>query len=168
MLIDGMLGGFDDVRTTAAASEAAGYAGLWTGETQHDPFLQLRAGGGGHRAGRARHGDRDRVRPHADDARQHGYDLAALLAAAASCSGSARRSSRTSSGGSRCRGRTRRRACASSCRAMRAIWACWQDGTKLDFRGDFYTHTLMTPFFSPPARTSGVRRRCSSPASASS
>ncbi len=33
--------------------------------------------------------------------------------------------------------------------AMRAIWACWNDGTKLDFRGDFYTHTLMTPFFDP-------------------
>ncbi len=33
--------------------------------------------------------------------------------------------------------------------AMRAIWSCWQDGTKLDFRGDFYTHTLMTPFFNP-------------------
>jgi len=33
--------------------------------------------------------------------------------------------------------------------AMRAIWTTWQDGTKLDFRGDFYTHTLMTPFFDP-------------------
>jgi probable F420-dependent oxidoreductase len=33
--------------------------------------------------------------------------------------------------------------------ALRAIWSCWQDGTKLDFRGDFYTHTLMTPFFNP-------------------
>ena len=33
--------------------------------------------------------------------------------------------------------------------AMRAIWAAWNDGTKLDFRGDFYTHTLMTPFFDP-------------------
>jgi probable F420-dependent oxidoreductase len=33
--------------------------------------------------------------------------------------------------------------------AMRAIWASWNDGTKLDFRGEFYTHTLMTPFFSP-------------------
>jgi probable F420-dependent oxidoreductase len=33
--------------------------------------------------------------------------------------------------------------------AMRAIWASWQDGTKLDFRGDFYQHTLMTPFFNP-------------------
>jgi probable F420-dependent oxidoreductase len=33
--------------------------------------------------------------------------------------------------------------------AMRAIWSSWQDGTKLDFRGEFYTHTLMTPFFNP-------------------
>jgi len=33
--------------------------------------------------------------------------------------------------------------------AMRAIWDNWNNGTKLDFRGDFYTHTLMTPFFSP-------------------
>ncbi|MGD0594101.1 MAG: LLM class F420-dependent oxidoreductase [Acidimicrobiales bacterium] len=34
-------------------------------------------------------------------------------------------------------------------RALQAIWASWNEGTKLDFRGDFYTHTLMTPFFSP-------------------
>ena len=33
--------------------------------------------------------------------------------------------------------------------AMRAIWAAWNTGEKLDFRGEFYTHTLMTPFFSP-------------------
>ena len=33
--------------------------------------------------------------------------------------------------------------------AVRAIWATWNDGQPLDFRGEFYTHTLMTPFFSP-------------------
>ncbi|MGA7835277.1 MAG: TIGR03617 family F420-dependent LLM class oxidoreductase [Acidimicrobiales bacterium] len=33
--------------------------------------------------------------------------------------------------------------------AMRAIWSCWNEGTKLAFRGEFYRHTLMTPFFSP-------------------
>jgi len=33
--------------------------------------------------------------------------------------------------------------------AMRAIWACWNDGAKLDFRGEYYTHSLMTPFFNP-------------------
>lgn len=33
--------------------------------------------------------------------------------------------------------------------AMRAIWQAWDDGVKLDFRGDFYTHTIMTPMFAP-------------------
>ena len=33
--------------------------------------------------------------------------------------------------------------------AMRAIWDCWYQGEKLDFRGDFYQHTLMTPMFTP-------------------
>ena len=33
--------------------------------------------------------------------------------------------------------------------ALRAIWDCWQNGTPLDFRGEFYQHTLMTPAFSP-------------------
>jgi probable F420-dependent oxidoreductase len=33
--------------------------------------------------------------------------------------------------------------------AIRAIWASWETGEKLDFRGEFYTHTLMTPFFNP-------------------
>jgi probable F420-dependent oxidoreductase len=36
--------------------------------------------------------------------------------------------------------------------AIRAIWDTWENGTKLDFRGDFYTHTLMTPFFTPDAK----------------
>ncbi|HWP66907.1 MAG TPA: TIGR03617 family F420-dependent LLM class oxidoreductase [Candidatus Limnocylindria bacterium] len=34
-------------------------------------------------------------------------------------------------------------------RAIRAIWRAWDTGERLDFRGEFYTHTLMTPFFSP-------------------
>ena len=33
--------------------------------------------------------------------------------------------------------------------ALHAIWDNFQTGEKLDFRGEFYTHTLMTPFFSP-------------------
>lgn len=33
--------------------------------------------------------------------------------------------------------------------ALRAIFACWQDGERLDFRGDYYTHTLMQPTFNP-------------------
>jgi probable F420-dependent oxidoreductase len=34
--------------------------------------------------------------------------------------------------------------------ALRTIFRCWADGSRLDFRGEFYTHTLMTPMFSPP------------------
>lgn len=33
--------------------------------------------------------------------------------------------------------------------ALRAIWDCWLNGTRLDFRGEFYQHTLMTPMFMP-------------------
>jgi probable F420-dependent oxidoreductase len=42
--------------------------------------------------------------------------------------------------------------------ATRAIWASWQDGTRLDFRGDFYTHTLMTPMFDPGPNPFGPPR----------
>jgi probable F420-dependent oxidoreductase len=34
--------------------------------------------------------------------------------------------------------------------AVKAIWNCWKNGEKLDFKGDHYTHTLMTPMFTPP------------------
>jgi probable F420-dependent oxidoreductase len=40
--------------------------------------------------------------------------------------------------------------------AIRAIWDAWQNGSKLDFKGDFYTHTLMTPFFSPEPSPYGL------------
>jgi probable F420-dependent oxidoreductase len=33
--------------------------------------------------------------------------------------------------------------------ALRAIWDAWETGGKLDFRGEFYRHTLMTPYFDP-------------------
>ena len=42
--------------------------------------------------------------------------------------------------------------------AIRAIWASWHEGAKLDFHGDFYTHTLMTPFFNPGPSPYGVPR----------
>jgi probable F420-dependent oxidoreductase len=33
--------------------------------------------------------------------------------------------------------------------AIRAIWHTWETGEPLNFEGEFYTHTLMTPFFNP-------------------
>jgi probable F420-dependent oxidoreductase len=40
-------------------------------------------------------------------------------------------------------------------RALRAIWAAWQDGGPLRFEGSFYTHKLMTPFFAPEPQPYG-------------
>lgn len=40
--------------------------------------------------------------------------------------------------------------------ALRAIFACFHEGAPLDFRGDYYTFTLMTPTFIPtPLSTDG-------------
>ncbi len=33
--------------------------------------------------------------------------------------------------------------------ALRAFWDAWQTGEKLDFQGEYYKLTLMTPFFNP-------------------
>ncbi|HEX7034434.1 MAG TPA: LLM class F420-dependent oxidoreductase [Pseudomonadales bacterium] len=42
--------------------------------------------------------------------------------------------------------------------AMRAIWATWHEGKPLEFTGEFYTHTLMTPFFTPTNNEYGAPR----------
>lgn len=42
--------------------------------------------------------------------------------------------------------------------ALHAIWGSWRDGTKLRFEGDFYTHKLMTPMFTPPPHPYGSPR----------
>lgn len=50
--------------------------------------------------------------------------------------------------------------------ALQAIWECWQKGTPLRFKGQFYTFDLMTPFFNPgpianpkiPVYIAGVNR----------
>lgn len=40
--------------------------------------------------------------------------------------------------------------------ALQAIWTTWQDGTRLQFEGEFYTHKLMTPMFTPEPQPHGV------------
>ncbi|MDA2894504.1 LLM class F420-dependent oxidoreductase [Mycolicibacterium sp. BiH015] len=42
--------------------------------------------------------------------------------------------------------------------ALHDIWACWRDGTRLAFDGEFYTHTLMTPMFVPQPHPHGDPR----------
>ena len=51
--------------------------------------------------------------------------------------------------------------------AVRAIWDCWQNKSRLNFQGEFFKLNLMTPFFSPepheyhriPIFIAGVNRR---------
>ena len=40
--------------------------------------------------------------------------------------------------------------------AIKAIWSSWHDGEELNFEGEFYRHTLMTPFFNPGKNPFGL------------
>lgn len=40
--------------------------------------------------------------------------------------------------------------------AIKEIWRCWENGERLDFRGEIYRHTLMTPMFSPGKAPHGL------------
>jgi probable F420-dependent oxidoreductase len=138
----------------AKAVEAQGYDGVWIGETQHDPFLlSLRAGDA-----------TDRITVGTSIAiafartpmtlAYSAYDLALCT-----------RGRFVLGLGSQIKPHIERRFSmpwshpAPRMRelilAMRAIWDSWQHGRPLDFQGEFYTHTLMTPFFTPPAHEFG-------------
>jgi probable F420-dependent oxidoreductase len=42
--------------------------------------------------------------------------------------------------------------------ALRAIWTAWNSGGRLEFRGRFYRHDLMTPYFRPEPNPYGAPR----------
>lgn len=152
MLVDGGFGisptGIDGAGATAKASEDAGYDGIWTAETSHDPFFPLL------------------VASQNTDHIELGTGIAVAFArnpmtlAQISWDLQAYSKGRFILGlGSQIKPHITKRFSmewshpAPRMRelilAIRAIWDCWNNGTKLDFRGDFYTHTLMTPFFNP-------------------
>jgi probable F420-dependent oxidoreductase len=148
MKVDGGLGLVATAGATARSLEAAGYDGAWSAETSHDPFL-----------------------PHvlAADATER-IDLGTGIAVAfgrspMTLANTAWDLQVQSEGrfllglGSQIKPHITKRfsmpwsSPAARMRemilAIRAIWDCWDGDGKLDFRGDFYTHTLMTPFFNP-------------------
>jgi probable F420-dependent oxidoreductase len=136
------------VGEAARAQEEAGYDGLWSAETSHDPFLPLVLA--------AEHTTRVELGTGIAVAFARnpmtlamlGWDLQAaskgrfLLGLGSQIKPHITK--RFSMPWSQPAARMRELVLA-----MRAIWSCWNDGTKLDFRGDFYSHTLMTPFFNP-------------------
>lgn len=151
MKVDGGLGLTPDIESiaeNARAQEAAGYDGVWTAETSHDPFLPLTIA--------AEHTDTLELGTSIAVAFARnpmllaniGWDLQAMSKGRFNLGlGSQIKphiTKRFSMEWSKPAARMR-----EMVSAMRAIWDTWLTGDRLDFRGDFYTHTLMTPFFVP-------------------
>ena len=149
MLVDGGIG--SDLAKAAAGAklqEDLGFDGLWAAETNHDPFLALTLA--------AEHTERIELGTGIAVAfarspmtlAQTAYNLNAFaegrLLLGLGSQIKAHITRRFSMPWSHPAARMR-----EFVQAMQAIWASWEDGTKLDFRGDFYEHTLMTPFFDP-------------------
>jgi len=136
------------VPAIARAAEDIGFDALWSSETQHDPFLPLVLA--------AEHSSRIQLGTAIAVAfARNPMNVAYMAWDLAAYSGG-----RFILGlGTQVKGHIQRRfsmpwdAPAPRLRefilALRAIWDCWQNGTPLNFRGEFYKHTLMTPFFNP-------------------
>jgi probable F420-dependent oxidoreductase len=149
MLVDGgvspVFGGSAD---SAREAEASGYDGAWAAETNHDPFLLLLDAvrstkriqlGTGIAVAFARNPMNMAVLANDLQMQSEGRFLLGLGSQV-----KAHITKRFSMEWGQPAARMR-----EYILAMRAIWDCWNNDTKLDFRGDFYTHTLMTPFFNP-------------------
>jgi len=149
MLVDGTLG-FDPAGVVgqAAEAEAAGYDGIWSAETSHDPFLPLVLA--------AEHTERLQV----------GTGIAVAfarnpmtLAVTANDLQTMAKGRFLLGLGSQIKPHIEKRYSMSWSHpaprmrelilAVRAIWASWADGSRLAFRGEYYRHTLMTPMFDP-------------------
>ncbi|WP_043677503.1 LLM class F420-dependent oxidoreductase [Streptomyces xylophagus] len=157
MKVDGKLSvwGTAEVVAEALHHEKAGYDGLWASESQHDPFLPLLLA--------AEHTERLEV----GTAIAVAFARSPMQLAYTAHDLQAYSGGRFSLGlGSQIKPHIERRFAMPWSRpaarmreyvsALRAIWAAWNEGEKLDFRGDFYTHTLMSPFFSPPPTPGGA------------
>src|SRR5271169_1905274 len=159
MKVDGKLGAWPAaaVIDEARRHEKAGYDGLWTSESAHDPFLPLVL------------------------AAEHTGQIALGTAIAVAFARSPMQLAYTAydlqaySGGrfilglgSQIKPHIERRFSmpwshpAPRMRefilAIRAIWRAWETDEKLDLKGDFYSHTLMTPAFSPGPNPHGNPR----------
>jgi probable F420-dependent oxidoreductase len=138
-----------DAIALARDAEALGYDGLWTAETRHDPFLPLVLAAEHTR--RVTLGTAIAVAfPRSPTVVAHtAWDLQAasggrlVLGLGTQVKGHVERrfSVRWTAPGPRLR---------EYVQALRALWACWQDGGgRVSFRGEHYQITLMTPFFAP-------------------
>lgn len=137
-----------EVPALAREAEALGVDGLWMPETKHNPFLPL--------ALAAEHTRRVSL----GTAIAVAFPRSPMILAHISWDLAQASRGRFILGlGTQVKGHNERRFSANWASpgprlrevilALRAIWDCWQNGTALDFKGEFYTFTLMTPFFNP-------------------
>lgn len=137
-----------DVEAAAVAAESAGYDGMVVAETKHDPFVGLTLA--------ARGTERITLTS----------GIAVAFARSPMTIAMAANDIQLVSGGrfvlglgSQVKAHIERRfsmpwsqpaaRMAEYVGAVRAIWHAWATGERLKFAGEFYTHTLMSPFFDP-------------------
>jgi probable F420-dependent oxidoreductase len=148
MKVDGGIGGLEHAGAMASLQEARGYDGLWSAETSHDPFFPLLLAAQETERVELATGIAVAFARNPMTLAQTAWDLQAaskgrfILGLGSQIKPHITK--RFSMPWSHPTARMR-----EMILAIRAIWACWNDGTKLDFQGDFYSHTLMTPFFNP-------------------
>jgi probable F420-dependent oxidoreductase len=128
--------------------EAMGYDCLWSSETQHDPYLPLAVAATS--TSRIKLGTNiatvfsrsPMITAHTswDLQKASGGRFALGLGTQVKAHNERRFSVKFESPGPKM---------AEAIRAIRAIWDCWQNGTKLAFKGRFFRFDLMTPFFNP-------------------
>lgn len=138
-----------DIPAIARSAEQAGFDAIWTQETQHDPFLPC--------ALIAEHTTR----------LQFGTAIAVSFARSPATLAytawdlAAQSGGRFTLGlGTQVKAHIERRfgqpwpaspvkKLREQIEAIRAFWDCWQNGTRLNYRGEYYKLTLMSPFFHP-------------------
>lgn len=145
------------VPETARAAEAIGFDTLWTQETQHDPFLPCTL-----------------IAEHTSKL-NFGTAIAVSFARSpANLAYTAWDLAAQSGGrfilglGTQVKAHVERRfgqpwpespvkKLREQIEVIRAFWDCWQNGTRLNYRGEYYKITLMSPFFNPgPLALSGA------------
>jgi probable F420-dependent oxidoreductase len=140
----------NDVPAIAKAAQEIGFDVLWTQETQHDPFLPCAL-----------------IAEHSETLRFGTAIAVSFARSPANLAYTAWDLSAQSGGrfilglGTQVKAHIERRfgmtwpesvtgKLREQIQVIRAFWDCWQNGTKLNFRGEYYKATLMSPFFQPP------------------
>jgi len=143
--------GLRDVPAMAKAAEEIGFDALWTQETQHDPFLPCAL-----------------IAEHTTHLRAGTAIAVSFARSPANIAYTAWDLAAQSNGrfilglGTQVKAHIERRfgqpwpesvtgKLREQIQVIRAFWDCWQNGTKLNYRGDYYKITLMSPFFNPGA-----------------